>query len=362
MRTWYNKHMKTLQHNKEQFVEALLAWYDENARILPWRSLPTPYRVWVSEIMLQQTRVEAVKPYFERFMQAFPTLSSLAEAKDDELVKVWEGLGYYRRVSNMKKCAQQCMEHFHGELPSTYKELLTLAGIGSYTAGAIASIAFRQPVAAVDGNVLRVFSRILISKDDISKEATKKKFHELINEYIPKDRPDAFNQALMEIGAMICVPNSAPRCNICPLAAHCLGYQSGEAHALPIKSGKKKRRIEEKTVVVMVCEDQCYLQKRPEQGLLANLYEFYMFHQFLSKAEVEKHFQEQYEIVQTLSLLDAKHIFSHVEWHMKGFLIEIKPKDQLTGLWVKKQELKDTYALPSAYKVYKEALDIYWRR
>lgn len=354
--------MKIFNHDKKQLTEELLQWYDENARILPWRSTPTPYRVWVSEIMLQQTRVEAVKPYFERFIHAFPTLQDLAQAEDDELAKVWEGLGYYRRVSNMKKCAQECMERFGGELPSTYEDLLTLPGIGAYTAGAIASIAFKEPVPAVDGNVLRVFSRVLVSADDILKVATKTKFHNIIKEYMSEERPDAFNQALMEVGAMICVPNSAPRCNICPLAKHCIGYQSGEAQNLPIKRGKKERRIEKKTVVVIVCKDRCYLQKRPSHGLLAKLYEFYVLDKHLSKLKIKTELQEQYNIKTIMPLLDARHIFSHVEWDMRGFLVEVDEKEQMPGTWATLQELERTYAVPTAYKVYKEALEMYLKR
>ena len=349
---WYNKRMK-LQHDKKKFTEQLLDWYDQNARVLPWREDASPYRVWVSEIMLQQTRVEAVKPYFERFIQALPSLKALAEADEDTLRKLWEGLGYYNRVRNMKKCAMECMERHNGVLPDTNEELLKLPGIGAYTAGAIASIAYKRCVPAVDGNVLRVFSRVLVSEDDILKERTKKKFQDIIQEYIPEHRSDAFNQALMEIGALVCVPNAAPRCNICPLASECMGYQSGAAHRLPNKTAKKDRRIEKKTVLVLLCKDRVYLHKRDEQGLLAGLYEFMMLDEQKSRKEITQEFQDQ--LLRLVPLRKAKHIFSHVEWHMNGYLLELK-QEAVEGVWCTKDELQKTYAIPTALKVYREAL------
>lgn len=342
-----------MNHKKDRFSKSLLDWYDEHARILPWRSEPTPYRVWVSEIMLQQTRVEAVKPYFERFMRALPTLEALANVDDDKLRKLWEGLGYYNRVRNMKKCACICQEQYGSQLPNTYEQLLTLPGIGSYTAGAIASIAFKERVAAVDGNVLRVFSRVLLSEDDILKEATKKKFQTIIVDYIPAERPDAFNQALMEIGAMICVPNAAPRCNICPLREDCLGYQSGRAHHLPNKASKKGRKIEKKTIVVVVYKDQVLLQKRPDTGLLAGLYEFLNEDQHYTKKDIKTLLEACYGIHNVQSLPVAKHIFSHIEWHMKGYLVELAQPAE--GLFVSAEDIRHTYAIPTAFKVYRDA-------
>ena len=343
--------MKT-EHNIEKFREQLLNWYDENRRILPWREDATPYRVWVSEIMLQQTRVEAVKPYFERFVKELPTLQDLSVASDDTLFKLWEGLGYYNRVMNMKKCAIKCVEKYGGNLPSTYEELIQLPGIGAYTAGAIASIAYKQKVPAVDGNVLRVFSRVLISEDDILKESTKRKFQKIIMDYLPEDRSDAFNQALMEIGALICVPNAAPRCNICPVASECMGYQSGDAHRLPNKTMKKARKIEKKTVLVITYQNQVHLCQREEKGLLAGLYEFDVYEGYLTKKQIKDLFKDNLKHMTTLE--DAKHVFSHVEWHMKGYIIEVEDKT-IDGIWCTKKDIKDTYAIPTAYKVYKKA-------
>lgn len=340
------------QHDPIQFTKDLLTWFDENARVLPWRSEPTAYRVWVSEIMLQQTRVEAVKPFFERFVKELPDIPSLAHIEDDKLTKLWEGLGYYNRVRNMKKCAIYCCENHHGELPSTYEELLQLPGIGAYTAGAIASIAYGERVPAVDGNVLRVFSRVLVDEDDILKESTKKKYQDIIKEYIPVGKSSSFNQALMEIGALICVPNSAPRCNICPVSKNCKGYQSGDAQRLPNKTQKKKRRIEKRTILVFFYQHKVLLQKRPESGLLASLYEF------INKEEVitKKQLQEAFLKDKVLSLHAAKHIFSHVEWHMHGFLIDCQIKPEIDGIWCTIEELQSIYALPTAFKAYKEAL------
>ncbi len=340
------------EHSIEKFREQLLNWYDENRRILPWREDATPYRVWVSEIMLQQTRVEAVKPYFERFVKELPTLQDLSVASDDTLFKLWEGLGYYNRVMNMKKCAIECVEKHGGNLPSTYDELIQLPGIGAYTAGAIASIAYKQKVPAVDGNVLRVFSRVLISEDDILKESTKRKFQKIIMEYLPEDRSDAFNQALMEIGALICVPNAAPRCNICPVASECMGYQSGDAHRLPNKVVKKARKIDKKTVLVITYQNQVHLCQREEKGLLAGLYEFDVYEGYLTKNQIRDQFKGN--IKRMTALEDTKHIFSHVEWHMKGYLIELNDKT-IDGIWCTKKEIEETYAIPTAYKVYKKA-------
>lgn len=346
-----------IQHDKNKFTKELIAWYDENARILPWREDVTPYRVWVSEIMLQQTRVEAVKPYFERFLKQLPTISDLAKASEDDLHKLWEGLGYYRRVINMKKAAQLCVDNYDKELPSTYEELLKLPGIGSYTAGAIASIAFQEAVPAVDGNVLRVFSRVLVSEDDILKESTKKKFQAIIQEYIPKERCSDFNQALMEIGALVCVPNAAPRCNICPLASQCIGYQSGQAHRLPNKLAKKKRRIEKKTVLLITYKNKVLLKQRPQNGLLSGLYEFDMHDEHVKRKDVPNVLANM-DIKKIVNLHKSKHIFSHIEWHMSGYLIELNSPIQ--GLWCTSSEMNEQYAIPTALKHYKEALYTWW--
>lgn len=347
-----------LQHEQQRFVELLIDWYAQHARVLPWRQDASPYRIWVSEIMLQQTRVEAVKPYFERFIQALPSIDALANAPDDVLTKLWEGLGYYHRVKNMKRCAQLCVEKYNKALPSTYEELLTLPGIGPYTAGAIASIAFQERVPAIDGNVLRVFSRVWIDEEDILKETVKRKYHERLMSYIPQNSGN-FNQAVMELGALICVPNAAPRCNICPVSSHCLGYQSGDALRLPNKAAKKKRRIEKRTIIVLVCNDKVLIQKREDTGLLAGLYTFINQAGHIRKQEVCANIQNiGYTILDCKVLSPSKHVFSHIEWHMKGFLVSvasIKP-----GLWCTDTMLEEQYAIPTAFKVYRDALKDWW--
>lgn len=341
------------KQDKERMAGYLLAWYDANKRILPWRENPTPYAVWVSEIMLQQTRVEAVKPYFHRFMQQLPDIQSLATCDDDQLAKLWEGLGYYHRVRNMKKCAITCVEKYNGQLPSTYEELLTLPGIGAYTAGAIASIAFKQKVPAVDGNVLRVFSRILCSEDDIGKETTKKKFQSIIQTYLPS-RVNAYNQALMEIGAMICVPNTRPHCNRCPLATLCKAHQKNKEMQYPIKQSKKARKIEQKTIAVVLFQNHVHLHQRDAKGLLANLYEFDTFEGHLTKQSLLKQLKPIGNISSIVPLQDSKHIFTHKEWHMKGWLVLLDHASQ-AGLWATQKELLETYAIPSALRIYKQA-------
>lgn len=343
----------------------LLKWYDSNRRILPWREDPTPYRVWVSEIMLQQTRVEAVKPYFERFMNNLPDIKSLAEAKEDVLLKLWEGLGYYNRVRNLQKAAVQIIEEYDGEMPSHYEELLKLKGIGSYTAGAIASIAYGRKVPAVDGNVLRVVSRVAKRDEDILLPAVKKKTEEELLQIMP-NRPGDFNQAMMEIGAVVCIPNGAPRCEVCPLADICLAREDGVQSEYPKKARKKPRSIEEKTILVIRDEDKAALHKRPAKGLLAGLYEFPSIEGHKTAEEVVEWLAEKgLQTLRILPLKDSTHIFTHKEWHMKGYMIrvdELAPKNEkLAGenwIFAQTEETEDKYPIPSAFAAYTEYLNI----
>jgi len=340
-----------------KIVDALLNWYDYNARILPWREDPSPYRVWISEIMLQQTRVEAVKPFYERFMNELPDVESLAAVDDDKLMKLWEGLGYYNRARNLKIAANQIMEEFGGEMPADYDKLLTLKGIGEYTAGAIGSIAFGLPVAAVDGNVLRVITRITGDERDILKLSTKRAVTEDLLTIIPAERAGDFNQALMELGAMICVPNGQPKCEICPWDTICRAYREDLIEKIPVKTPKKKRKIEHKTVFLLEYQNKIAIRKRASTGLLAGLWEFPNEGKDLSIEEVEQQL-ERWNVVhyQFEAAAKHKHIFSHIEWHMTGFYVECQEKPQDDFIWISREEMEESYAIPAAFEAFKAAL------
>lgn len=344
----------------------LLEWYDRSRRILPWREEPTPYHVWVSEIMLQQTRVEAVKPYYDRFMAALPDIRSLAEAEEEQLLKLWEGLGYYNRVRNLQKAAIQIQSGYGGEMPGDYEELLKLKGIGSYTAGAIASIAFGVPRPAVDGNVLRVISRVRKDERVITEQKVKTAVEEDLLEIIPGDRPGDFNQAMMEIGACVCIPNGVPHCGECPLSDICLAHEDGVEMDFPRKAVKKPRSIEEKTVLVLRDENRAAIHKRPTKGLLAGMYEFPMLEGYRTADEIKAFLAENgIRALRISPLGDAKHIFSHREWHMKGYMIRV---DELSHgapgdasrewLFVEPAETEEKYPIPSAFAAYTAALSI----
>ncbi|MBQ2935618.1 MAG: DNA/RNA nuclease SfsA [Lachnospiraceae bacterium] len=341
----------------DEIEEPLLAWYDKGHRILPWREDPTPYHVWVSEIMLQQTRVEAVKPYYDRFMAMLPDIPSLARAKEEVLLKLWEGLGYYNRVRNLNKAAQLVMEQYDGRMPDTYEELLKLPGIGSYTAGAIASIAYGRKAPAVDGNVLRVLSRLQLDDRDIMQQSVKKQVEEELLTAMSDKRPGDCNQALMELGATICLPNGMPKCEKCPWETICLAHREGRELEFPVKSAKKKRIIEEKTVLLIRDENKAALQKRPAKGLLAGMYEFPWLEGKLSKEEVLARVKEAgLSVLHIKPVGESKHIFTHKEWHMTGYAIRV---DELSGekgpenyLYVERREAKERYPIPSAYAYY----------
>ena len=333
----------------------LLSWYDSHARVLPWREMPEAYRVWISEIMLQQTRVEAVKPYFARFMEHFPTVQALADCEEEELFKCWEGLGYYSRARNLKKAAEIIVSEYGGALPADHAALLSLPGIGSYTAGAIGSIAFGLPVPAVDGNVMRVLSRVAGSYEDILKQAVKKKMELAVEETLKtlkEGEAGDFNQALIETGAIVCVPNGAPLCGApCPFYTVCEARKKDLTAEIPVKTPKKKRKIEEKTVLLVECGDKIAIRKRDDTGLLASLYEFPNLEGKLSGKEVLE--QMKCRAVIEKELPTAKHIFSHVEWHMSGYLIRVT--EEIPGLlFADREELKEKYPIPNAFAAYRK--------
>lgn len=383
-------------YDLEQLVSPLLQWFLNHARVLPWREEPTPYRVWVSEIMLQQTRVEAVKPYFERFTTTLPDAKALAVCPEDELLKLWEGLGYYNRVRNMQKAAVEVVENYGGQLPADYEKLLKLKGIGHYTAGAVASIAYGIPVPAVDGNVLRVLTRVSADDTDIMKQSFRNQMETLLEKLMhgSSDRNEknvfswmedaddlrmqvyhqnlagAFNQALMELGATVCVPNGAPLCEECPWKDLCEAKKQGLIGQIPVKSKAKPRKIEEKTVLILRDDDKVAIRKRPQKGLLAGLYELPNVEGSMGQEEVVSLVKQMgYAPIRIQPLGEAKHIFSHIEWHMTGYVIRVEEpemrqqvqsgsqKDDL--LFVNAEDAKEKYAIPSAFAAYAKYMNIF---
>ena len=345
-----------------QMGKPLVEWYRKNKRELPWRDIDDPYRIWVSEIMLQQTRVEAVKPFYARFLNALPTVSDLAAVEEDKLLKLWEGLGYYNRVRNMQKAAQQIMEIHGGEFPREFEAIRSLTGIGNYTAGAIGSFAFGIPKPAIDGNVLRVISRITGSYDDIMKASTKTKVEEQLSEVIPKDAACDFNQGLIELGAIVCVPNGAPKCEACPLAHICEAHQKGIEMELPVKKKAKARKIEKKTVFIFKDGENVAIKKRPKKGLLAGLYE-------LPNVEGELTQDEALAYSRSIGLAplhikplgEAKHIFSHVEWQMTGYSIRVDELEKSCTenmLFIHPEEVQNEFPIPAAFEKYVKYVNV----
>lgn len=336
--------------------EPLVQWYRENKRDLPWRENPEAYRVWISEIMLQQTRVEAVKGYYDRFLKTLPDVQSLAEAEEDQLLKLWEGLGYYNRVRNMQKAARQIMVDYHGVFPSDYEEIRSLTGIGSYTAGAISSFAFGKPEPAVDGNVLRVLTRILADHSDIMKQSTKTKMEKALRKVIPEGSPSDFNQGLIELGGIVCVPNGEPKCQECPVSHLCRAREEGRISEFPVKKKAKARRIEDKTILVFRDDEEIAIGKRDKKGLLAGLYELPNVPGHLSRKEVENYCKEIGLLpIRIKKLPAAKHIFSHVEWHMIGYDIrvdELEKTNKKEFLFIHPGEIEKTYPIPAAFEMY----------
>lgn len=340
----------------DEIVEPLLQWYRANKRILPWRDKHNAYYTWVSEIMLQQTRVEAVKPYFTRFTEELPDVQALAGCPEEKLLKLWEGLGYYNRVRNMQEAAKTVTEKYNGRLPESFEALMSLKGIGSYTAGAIASIAYGIPVPAVDGNVLRVISRLTESGEDISKLSVKKSIEAELSEIIPADCPGDFNQALMELGAVVCVPGGPAKCQKCPWKSFCLAHLHGTENTLPVKAAKKARTIEDRTVFVIQDGNRTAIRKRSPEGLLAGLYELPNTAGMLSSEQALSFVTEMgLEPLYIEELPPAKHIFSHIEWRMKAYRIRVSSLEkggETDFLFAEKQLTDKRYAIPSAFGAY----------
>lgn len=349
--------MRTEEQVLIAMFEALIPWYEAHKRELPWRQDKEPYHVWLSEIMLQQTRVEAVKEYYRRFVTALPTIPDLAEAPEEQILKLWEGLGYYNRVRNLQKAAQTICADYTGVFPSEYAQIRSLSGIGDYTAGAIASICFDAPTPAVDGNVLRVYSRLLADDANIDLQTTKKRITRKLQETYPRKNPGIATQALMELGATVCVPNGAPRCDVCPVAEICQAREQDTWRNLPVRSEKKKRKIVDKTVFILLTEDTVALHKRSASGLLAGMWEFPNVDVKLDKQEaVTQVTGWQAEPVDLLMQTSYTHIFSHVEWHMTAYYIRCRRTNK-KWKWVTKESLDETYALPSAFRPFREQIE-----
>ena len=339
-----------------QLPERLIPWYRQHQRQLPWRQSRDPYHIWLSEIMLQQTRVEAVKGYYQRFLEALPTVEALSRADDELLHKLWEGLGYYSRVRNLKKAALQIMEQHGGRFPTDYAQVLALPGIGEYTAGAICSIAFNQPKAAVDGNVLRVITRLTENATVIDSPALKKQVRESLEAVYPREA-GSFTQALMELGATLCGPNWKPRCEECPCRDICGGYLHATAEQFPVKPPKTKRKEEQRTVFVLSCDGTYALEKRPAKGLLAGLYQFPNCDGWLEPNQAMEYLETLGLRPKELKLqLQRQHIFTHIRWDLRGYYIEVSvPAGKY--LWLTPEEIETKAALPTAFRQFWEEID-----
>ncbi len=347
---------------RSSIVGPLLTWYEGQStlRCLPWREEVTPYHTWLSEIMLQQTRASAVIPYYTRFLEELPDIESLARCDDELLMKLWQGLGYYSRARNLKKAAGVICAAYGGQLPADFAALLDLPGIGRYTASAIGSIAFGLPLPAVDGNILRVTMRVLQCGEDIAQPAVRRAVEEALAPYYPSGQAaGALNQAFMDLGATVCLPHGAPHCATCPLARLCLAHDAGSEQQLPVKSKNAKRRVEQKTVLLLHQGRALALTKRPDQGLLAGLWELPNLPGHLTQAEVEAWLAARGLRTLTIARLpDARHIFSHVEWQMQGWAVELASPDAMVAedasplVWASPEELADAYSVPSAFQYF----------
>ena len=335
--------------NEKNFTRSILSWYDAGHRDLPWRHTNDPYRIWVSEIMLQQTRAETVVSYYDRFLKKYPTVRDLADADEAELLKAWEGLGYYSRARSLQKAAKVIVSEHAGNLPASVESLKALPGIGDYTSGAIASIAFGIPAAAVDGNVERVICRYYAIEDEVGTPAVRRQVFDLAQALVPFDRPGAFANAMMEMGATLCTPRN-PACLLCPVRESCAGYAKGVAGQLPNKKKKKPQRVEKRAVLLIFCGDRVLIKKR-EEALLGGLY---VFPDVLGENDPQK----LCEYVKNLSIRcaydarlgGAKHVFTHIIWEMEIHAMEAENMAEVPGgRWVTAKELS-ALPLPTAVK------------
>ncbi len=341
-----------MKYDWTKIKQPLLDWYAASHRQLPWRQTKDPYRIWISEIMLQQTRVEAVIDYYNRFLVECPDVTRLSRLSDERLLKLWEGLGYYNRARNLKKSAACIIEKYHGIFPTEYDKVLELPGIGEYTAGAICSICFDAPTPAVDGNVLRVMTRLSNWHAVIDDMKTKRQAKAYLMGIYESGRCGELTQSLMELGAMVCIPNGIPKCSMCPLRGCCEANRLGNYSELPVRKEKKQRRREERTVFILCVEDTYGICKRPPGGLLANMWEFPNIEGFLNPQEAVDYVSNLgFEPVTIEKEIHYTHIFSHVEWQMKAYYIRCR-KQKTDLVWVSQQEFASDYALPTAFRVF----------
>ena len=330
----------------EQLPIPLLEWYRDNARRLPWREDPTPYHVWVSEIMLQQTRVAAVLGYYRRFLEAAPDVAALAGLPEERLMKLWQGLGYYNRARNLQAAARQIMAEYSGVFPSDYDRIRALKGVGDYTAGAICSIAFGQPRAAVDGNVLRVVARLTGDGSDIAAQATKRKVAQALEQVIPIQASGRFTQAMMDLGAMVCLPNGAPLCEKCPAQGFCTAHREGRTGQLPVKAPKTARGVEERTVWLVFRVGRVALRRRPDKGLLAGLWEY---PNEPAGADPLAAWGVEPRSIEYAG--QGKHIFTHVEWRLTYQKVEAAGEALPEGwVWANLEAWRGRYAIPNAFQ------------
>lgn len=337
---------------REDFQEKILSWYHEHRRTMPWREEPLPYYIWISEIMLQQTRVDTVIPYFHRFIGKYPDIRSLAESDEEELLKYWEGLGYYNRVRNLRFTAKDLMDNHGGKLPETFDELLRLKGIGEYTAGAIASEAFGEKVPAVDGNVYRVMARLTGERGDIRDRHVMKRLKETAEALLPDEDVGDFNQGMIELGALICIPKGSPKCGLCPVKDHCTAYERNIQDEIPLRRKNKERKIEERTVLLLETDGRFAIRKREEGKLLAGLYEIPHEEGFYSREEVEELVDGMgMDVLSIEGLKDRKFLFTHIEWRLKGYHIRIQSEHE-DYIFESLENISKNYTLATAFRDY----------
>lgn len=326
----------------------LLAWYGENRRCLPWREDVSPYRTWVSEIMLQQTRVQAVLPYFERFMTAAPSVAALAALPETQLMALWQGLGYYSRARNLQRAARQIMERHGGQIPESYEELTALAGIGDYTAGAILSIAYGQSVPAVDGNVLRIAARLTGDGGNVLEDPVRKRLRAKMAEALPETRAGDFNQALMDLGTLVCLPK-APRCEVCPLAELCTARREHLQNALPVRQKKSKRRVEKRTVLLLEKDGAVALRRRGGEGLLAGLWELPNGEGVWDEGQVAAYLGARgLTPLAWHERCEDKHVFTHITWEMTVYHLTVMGEGEADWVWCP-PERRQSYPMPTAF-------------